>query len=341
MAGIEDVAKLAGVSTATVSRALTGKDHVSDKSKAKVLQAAKELGYVASSSAYTLATGRTRNIGVVLPYVDRWFFSAMLEAIDTTFSEHGYDLTLYNLSGGEKHRERIFSDFLLRKRVDAVLTVAVALSDSEIEYLNRVKKPILVIGGIINGVHSRRVNDSTAAQLATNHLISLGHKKIANISGLPQSDLEFDQPNIRRQGYLEAIAEAGIEPPLEHWLAQADYTLEGAYHAAKQILGNPKDAPTAIFCNSDEMGFGAILAARDLGLRVPDDVSIIGFDNHDNAEFFGLTTVDQRVREQGRAAALSMVEILAEQHPDEVNFSDVVEWPVELKIRSSTARPRN
>lgn len=340
MAGIEDVAKLAGVSTATVSRALTGKAHVSAKTRALVNAAAKELDYVASSSAYTLATGRNRNVGVVLPYIDRWYFSAILEAIDTTFAAHGYDLTIYNLSGGRSHRDSIFSDFLLRKRVDGVLTVAVALSESELESLSRVKKPILVVGGVIPGTRSMTIDDAGAAKLATNHLISLGHKKIGNITGMPASDLEFNQPNVRHEGYLSALAEAGLEAA-PHWQAQADYTLEGAYHAAKQILGSPKGAPTAIFCNSDEMGFGAILAAKDLGLRVPDDVSIIGFDNHDNSEFFGLTTVDQKTREQGVHAAKLLLDVLANSDASGVvNIDAAIEWPTELKIRSSTSRPK-
>ena len=105
MAGIEDVAKLAGVSTATVSRALSGKNHVSAKAQAKVLAAANELGYTASHSAYTLATGRNRNVGVVMPYLDRWFFSAILEETDSKLIDNGYDLTLYNLSGGQHQRE--------------------------------------------------------------------------------------------------------------------------------------------------------------------------------------------------------------------------------------------
>ena len=153
--------------------------------------------------------------------------------------------------------------------------------------------------------------------------------------------MEFNQPNVRHEGYLEALAEAGLEAA-SHWQAQADYTLEGAYHAAKQILGNPKGAPTALFCNSDEMGFGAILAAKDLGLRVPDDVSIIGFDNHDNSEFFGLTTVDQKTREQGVQAAKVLLDALAHSTGDQaINVDAAIEWPTELKIRSSTSRPRN
>jgi DNA-binding LacI/PurR family transcriptional regulator len=106
------------------------------------------------------------------------------------------------------------------------------------------------------------------------------------------------------------------------------------------MLGDPKNSPTAIFCNSDEMGFGAIMAARDLGLRVPQDVSVIGIDNHDMSEFFGLTTLDQRVREQGSYATKILLELLVDPTLEShVNVEEETDWPVELIIRSSTARP--
>jgi len=339
MAGIEDVAKLAGVSTATVSRALSGKDVVSEKSKAKVEAAALELGYIASHSAYTLATGRNRNIGVVMPYVDRWFFSASLEAIESKLIEHGYDLTLYNLSGGNDQRTKIFKDFLLRKRVDAVLTVAVRPNEAELEQLNKMKKPIIAIGGQVHGARSLAMNDHDAGKLATEHLLSLGHTRVANISGIEDDDLEFHQANKRREGYIEAMHEAGLETR-KSWLGETNYTSAGAYQITKQMLGDPKNAPTAIFCNSDEMGFGAIMAAQDLGLRVPQDISVIGIDNHDMSELFGLTTIDQHVREQGTEATQMLLELLSDPALEtHVNVEEDVEWKVDLLIRSSTARP--
>ena len=339
MASIEDVARLAGVSTATVSRALSGKDVVSDKARAKVESAALQLGYVASHSAYTLATGRNRNVGVVLPYVDRWFFSTALEAIESTLIENGYDLTLYNLSGGEDQRSKIFTEFLLRKRVDAVLTVAVHPTETELEQLNKMKKPIIAIGGQVTGARSLAMDDHYAGKLATEHLLSLGHTRVANIAGFMGSDREFNQANKRREGYLDAMKDAGLETR-DAWLGLADYTMPDAYRIAKQMLGNPKNAPTAIFCNSDEMGFGAIMAAKDLGLRVPEDVSVIGVDNHDMAEFFKLTTIDQRVREQGRLAAETLLSVLADPELEtHINIDSQLVWPVELIIRGSTARP--
>ena len=339
MVGIEDVARLAGVSTATVSRALSGKDHVSERARDKVKRAAAELGYVASSSAYTLATGRHRNIGVVLPFVDRWFFSVALEAVETVLIERGYDLTLYNLGDSESQRSKIFNDFLLRKRVDGVLCIAVKPLESELEALNRTGKPVVGIGGPIKGIRTLAINDYNAAYLATEHLIGLGHTRIANIGGLPPTEMHFMQPSLRHEGYEQALVDAGLQVR-PTWFVPADFTISGAYHAAKQVLGDPRNSPTAIVCASDEMGFGAIMAAKDLGLRVPEDVSIIGMDNHDMSEFFGLTTINQDVRGQGRHAAETLLSVLeAADEGVPTNVEQSTEWGVELLIRSSTARP--
>jgi DNA-binding LacI/PurR family transcriptional regulator len=338
MVGIEDVAELAGVSTATVSRALRGKDHVSSKAREKVEAAAKKLGYVASSSASTLATGRTMNIGVVLPWIDRWFFSVILESIESALIEHGYDLTLYNLSGGEEQRKRIFNELLLRKRVDGVLAVDVNPNQHELDNLNRMKKPIVGIGGPIKGARSIGINDAAAAKLAVDHLIGLGHTRIGMIGGVPHVDREFGHPDLRYNGYADAMQAAGLKIS-ENWIGQADFTIEGAYHAAKQLLGVPHDRPSAIFCASDEMGFGTIMAAKDLGLEVPRDVSIIGIDDHTMSPFFDLSTVTQRTREQGKEAVRVLLEILAEPDVEKHNnIDDARDWPVHLVVRGSTAK---
>jgi DNA-binding LacI/PurR family transcriptional regulator len=339
MAGIFDVAKLAGVSTATVSRALAGKDHVSAKAKAKVEAAAAELGYVASASAYTMATGRARNIGVVLPHVDRWFFSTCLLGAENILIEHGYDLTFYNLGSKPENRDRIFSEFLLRKRVDAVLTIAVRLSQEELRNLNRMKKPFIGIGGPIVGARSVSMDDFAAGKLATEHLIALGHTKIGNIGGIGGFDAEFNQPLLRRTGYQAAMDAANLEIK-KSWIAETTFSIDHGYKVAKQMLGDPRNAPTAIFCSADEIAFGAIMAAKDLGLRVPEDVSIIGIDNHEMSEFFGLTTISQDVKGQGEAAAKMLIDILnGPDLGDAVNIEKQYDWPIELTVRSSTARP--
>lgn len=337
MASIEEVAKLAGVSTATVSRALSGRGHVSPASRAKVEKAAGQLGYVVSSNASSLASGRTLNIGVVVPFLNRWFFSSVLEGAQQALLRHGYDLTLYNLSGDGQERASVFEHFLMRQRVDAVIAVSLELTPPEVTRLHELGKPLVGVGGPIPGVHTLAIDDGAIAKLATEHLISLGHTRIAHIGGSSEFDLDFHLPSHRRIGYESALTEAGltVDPRL---FAAADFMVPGGYTAAKQLLGNPRGRPTAIFAASDEMAFGSILAARDLGLSVPGDVSIVGIDDHDLAEFFGLTTVAQFPRVQGeRAVDVLMNEL--EPGRGEVPAPTATPLPYELRVRSSTARP--
>ena len=338
MVGIVEVAQRAGVSIATVSRALNGKSHVSPRARERVLKAARELGYVASSSAYTLATGRSKNIGVVMPFASTWFFSTVLEGIANTLVSRGYDLTLYNLSGGLGHRKRVFEDLVLRKRVDGVLTVALKVSEDELKRLTDLNKPIVGIGGPIPGARSISIDDEGAGRLATQHLISLGHTKIGMISGSPANEMDFHQPYLRKTGYHEALLDTNLDF-VPQWMAEADFTVAGGYQAAKQMLGDPRNAPTAIFCASDEMGYGAIQAARDLGLRVPQDISVIGLDGHPLGTFYGLSTIDQKPLEQGEYGANWIMDILElgdAKRPE--NTRELISWPTELTVRSSTAR---
>lgn len=335
MAGIEEVAKLAGVSTATVSRALSGRGHVSAAAKEKVEQAAATLGYVVSSNASSLASGRTRNVGVVIPFLNRWFFSSVLEGAQQALLRRGYDLTLYNLSGDGAERRSVFEHFLLRKRVDAVIAVSLELTEPEVRRLHELGKPLVGVGGPIPGVRTLTIDDTAVARLATEHLLGLGHRRIAHIGGDLEFDVDFHLPTNRRLGYEAALRDAGIEPD-PRLFAPADFTIRGGYHAAKQLLGAPHDRPSAVFAASDEMAVGTILAARDLGLQVPRDVSVVGIDDHDLAEFFGLSTVAQFPRGQGERA----VEVLMEQlEPGARPEPAEIPLPYELRVRSSTARP--
>ncbi len=336
MAGIEEVAKLAGVSTATVSRALSGRGPVSDATKQRVVAAAAELGYVVSSNASSLASGRMRNIGVVIPFLNRWFFSSVLEGAQHALLRNGYDLTLYNLSGEGAERTSVFEHFLLRQRVDAVIAVSLELTEAEVARLHAMDKPLVGVGGPIPGVRTLTIDDVAISRLATEHLLALGHTRIAHIGGTHEFDLDFHLPTNRRLGYEAALVDAGyaVDPSL---FAPADFSIQGGYHAAKQLLGVPRDRPTAIFAASDEMAMGSILAARDLGLSVPGDVSIAGIDDHDLSEFFGLTTVAQFPRRQGERAVDILLEQL--QPTDAPPERADTRLPYELIVRSSTARP--
>jgi LacI family transcriptional regulator, repressor for deo operon, udp, cdd, tsx, nupC, and nupG len=335
VAGINEVAELAGVSTATVSRALSGNGHVSEATKARVLRAAEELGYVVSSSASSLATGRTKNVGVVTPVLNKWFYSSVLQGAESELLKNGYDLTLYNLGGGAEERKSVFEHFLLRKRVDAVIAIALELTAAETTRLLDMKKPIVGIGGPLPGVRTLSIDDVAVARLATDHLLSLGHTMIGHIGGNKEYEKDFHLPTSRRVGHEAALEAAGI--PVDPELFQtADFTMAGGNLAARQLLGNPRKRPTAVFAASDEMAIGTILAARDLGLEVPEDISVIGIDDHYLAEFFGLTTVAQFPELQGRLA----VEVLMDQLLPGQRATGTLNTslPYELIVRSSTAR---
>jgi LacI family transcriptional regulator, repressor for deo operon, udp, cdd, tsx, nupC, and nupG len=334
MPGIDEVARLAGVSAATVSRALSGRGSVSPATRERVSEAATELGYVVSSNASSLASGRTRNVGIVVPFLNRWFYTAVLEGAQSALLSHGYDLTLYNLRG-DAERRSVFEDFLLRKRVDAVIAVSLELTSEEVARLLNLKKPIVGVGGPLPGIRTLSVDDVAISRLATEHLISLGHRAIAHIGGDAEFEMDFHVPTNRRVGYEQALTAAGI--PLDPArYAPSNFSLEGGYHAAKQLLGDPRTRPTAVFAASDEMAFGTILAARDLGMRVPDDLSVVGVDNHAYAEFFGLTTIAQFPELQGRSA----VEVLMDELQPHTRTIDTLNTPLpfELMVRSTTAR---
>lgn len=336
MTGIKDVAERAGLSVATVSRALSGKGNVSPTSRERARAAAAELGFVLSYHASSLASGRTHNVGLVVPSVHRWFFSAVIEGASAALLEAGYDLTLYNIGENPAHRQSVFSDFLLRKRVDAVIAVSLELCEDEIEQLHAVHRPIVGIGGPLPGASTIRIDDSGIALKATNHLLGLGHTKIAHITGHEAYDQDFHLPGTRRSGFEKAMNDAGC-PVRPEWIVSADFTIEGAYAAARQLLASAPERPTAVFAASDEMAIGTILAARDFGLRIPDDLSVMGIDGHDLGNVLGLTTIDQDAKGQG---ALAVRTLLGAINNGLVLEPADTEHPTKLVVRTSTAVPK-
>ena len=334
MVSIDEVARLAGVSTATVSRALSGRGHVSDPTRARVDAAAASLGYVVSSSASSLASGRTRNIGVLVPFLDRWFFSTVLSGIATALMRRGFDITLYHLTADREQRRQVFETFLRRQRVDGVIAISIELDEEETDRLLELGRPVIAIGGPNSRLPTLTVDDAAVARLATGHLLSLGHRDIAHIGASPEFDIDFHIPTHRRQGFTQALTEAGV-PARPALYEPADFTIEGGFRAAKQLLGTPGIRPTAIFAASDEMAIGALLASRELGYRVPEDLSVVGIDGHELGDFFRLTTVDQFPLGQGERAADA---ILAELESPGI-LHEPGRLPYELIVRGSTARP--
>lgn len=336
MTSIKDVARSVGVSTATVSRALRGLPRVSEETRTRVLHAAAELHYVASPSAAGLATGQTRAVGVVVPLVTRWFFGEVVQGADAPLRDAGYDLLLYNLGGDRETRRRVFSTHLSRKRVDAVLVLSLTPTDEELAWLARLDRPVAAVGATVPGWSSVRIDDEATAGIAMAHLFALGHRRIGYIGGSLEDQLDFAAPFDRLLGYRRSMAEAGL-PVLPQWEIVGDFTVRGGLAAMRALLAaDPR--PTAVFAASDEMAVGAVHAARQAGLRVPQDVSVIGIDDHEMAEFFELSTVAQPVHDQGRLAAELLLEhlVAGAEHPV---APTVVTVPTRLVVRRTTGAP--
>ncbi|MHC6593810.1 LacI family DNA-binding transcriptional regulator [Arthrobacter sp. C152] len=331
---IEDVAAAAGVSTATVSRAVRGLPRVSPATREKILEVAGNLGYVASSSASGLATGRTRTVGVLAPYVDRWFFFKAIEGVDRELHKRGYNLSLFNLGGQRGARERLFSKTMVYKQIDALLVLCMSLTYEEIEDLQRIDIPLIIVGGPVEDCPSIGIDDYAAAAEATSHLIGLGHRKVALLHGQDDSDLNFTVPRLRVEGFEETMAKAGATMPPE-WDIFGNFTVGSGQEGFDTLWSKPGPKPTAILCASDEMAIGAMLQARRRGVRVPEELSIIGIDNHEFSEAMGLTTVAQDPVEQGQQGTRMLLDELAGSH----GAVQTMVAPHHLIVRESTAPP--
>jgi len=294
-AGIEDVARAAGVSTATVSRALRGLPNVNAATRQRVREAADRLGYVASPSAASLASGRTRAIGLISPLVRRWFFANVIEGAERTLRASGFDVLLYTFEAGRPGERRRLDPEVLRRRVDGILVVGLPLSGDEMDALRALGQPLVCIGWGGFGQVTVRLDDRGTARAATRHLLALGHRRIAHITGAPDDVAPWSPPVERAAGWREAMLAAGLEPS-EDLEAHGHFDLEGGKVATRELLERAPDV-TAIFAASDEMAMGAVLALREAGRRVPQDVSVIGVDGHDLGELVGLTTMAQQADE--------------------------------------------
>jgi LacI family transcriptional regulator, repressor for deo operon, udp, cdd, tsx, nupC, and nupG len=334
---IDDVARLAGVSTATVSRALRGLPTVSQATRDRVLAAATQLGYAASPSASRLAGGKTGAVAVVVPRITRWFFATVVEAAEEALHQGGYDLLLHNLGGSETERQRLLHTAALHKRVDALMLVATPLQGADFDAVTSLALPGVTVssGTGVPGWPSIRIDDVDAARTATSHLIECGHRRIAHISGDPADELAFTTHIDRRRGYRDALAAAGISPdPMLD--VEEEFTIAGGERAVAELLRRGT-LPTAIFAACDEIAMGAMGALRQAGLKVPEDISVIGIDDHDLAGVVGLTTVAQPAADQGRLAANILLGPLT---GGEYQGEETVILPTQLIVRESTASPR-
>lgn len=333
MSGIADVARRAGVSKSTASRALTGSGYVSAETRQRVRAAADALGYVPSTHAVSLATGKTRTIGVIVPHVTRWYFGEVVDGIQSALIWHDLDCALFSAEPGSAHRQRMFDTYLGRRRFDGLITVGIEPSARELERIAALGKPLVTIGSYDAGTSAVSIDDFDAAHRATEHLIGLGHTNIAFVGGAPENHEHSFGDTRRILGYRAAMAKSGLAEHARH--VPCDVDMPDGYATAVDFLSSSRVRPTAIVAVCDEVAIGVIIAARRQGVGVPNDLSVIGIDDHAHAEMFSLTTLHQNPREQGETAVELLNRLIAEPSspPERV-------WaPATMIIRNSTAAP--
>ncbi|MBA2389473.1 MAG: LacI family DNA-binding transcriptional regulator [Geodermatophilaceae bacterium] len=331
-ASIFDVADRAGVSPSTVSRALRGLPNVAPATRERVARAAHELFYVASPAASGLASGRTTTVGIVVPFLSRWFFMRVVQGAEEVIRAAGYDVLLHNL-GDAAGRERFFDRLPLNRKVDGIVLVDVTVQPHEQARLQALGVPVTVVGGDALGVGAVGIDDAAGVRMAVRHLVHLGHRDIGMLGGDAATGLNFAVPGRRRTTFLGAIAEAGLVTKPE-WVVSSDWGIEGGARATERLLSSRR-VPTALFAESDEVAFGALRTLRLAGLDVPRRMSVIGFDDHEMASVVNLTTVAQPVDAQGAAAARLLIHAML-GHADP--FARLA-LPTQLVIRGSTAPP--
>jgi DNA-binding LacI/PurR family transcriptional regulator len=327
-----DVARAAGVSIGTVSRALRDAPGVSEPNRLRIKSLAEELSYVVSPEASRLSRGSTGRVLVVAPTLNRWFYSTMLAGIERVLREAALDVLIYHVEGAAD-RHAFFAKLPARRKVDAVVVIAFPVTDDDVRRLELMGVAVVGAGGRLGGHPNVGIDDEAAAAKAVAHLTALGHRRIAMIRTQDPEGYVWPADTSRARGYRRALAEAGISAD-DAWVVTVPWGVAGGARAMEELL-QWSEPPTAVFAHSDEVAIGALQTLRRADIPVPEHMSIVGVDNHPLAEPVDLTTVHQPVEEQGQVAGRLVLSLLHGGVP----ASPHVMLPTSLIVRGSTAPP--
>jgi len=325
---IFDVAREAGVSYATVSRVINNKDHVKPDKRERVRRAMARLGYVVNQQARSLAGGKSQVVGLLVPGLDTSYIGEIVRGIDAELASVSYDLMLYT-THDRKTRESTYAAMITQGLADGLLLILPRDPGAYLEALRRRAFPYVLIDhqGIDESGPSVGATNRSGGYAATRYLIELGHRRIGLITGSIDLGCSID----RLAGYRDALAECGIafDPAL---VRQGEFAQPDGYRGARELLDLP-ERPTAIFASNDVMAFGVMDAVREAGLRIPADVSIIGFDDIPQASHVrpNLTTIRQPLGQMGRTATRMLLQQIASPATEPAR----IELSTELIVRDS------
>jgi len=329
---IKDVAALAGVSFTTVSHVLNDTRPVSADARRRVLAAVEEIGYLPSAVARSLRKSETKIIGVLVPNVQNPFFAELVCGVEECCRLAGYSVFLCN-SDNDPKRQQQYMRTLLEKRIDGLLLASAGDAASLAKIFKLASVPAVTVDRLVPGARADRVSvhNQAGAHAAVAHLLELGHRHIGCISG----PAEFEVAIERVEGWRQALLERGITPQ-EGWLVESDFSSAGGYEAVRALLRKHPEI-TAVFAGNDMMAMGGLRAAAELGRKVPEQLSIVGFDDIELSSFVypALTTVGCSIKELGREAARVLLDRI--DNPG-APLKDVLLTP-RLVVRESSAAP--
>lgn len=332
---IRDIARIAGVSPGTVSRAINDSPLVNPETRQKILRVVKALNYAPNRMAQRLATGKTLTLAVIVPFFTSPSVTERLKGVVNTLAKSRYDLLIHNIEDPEQ-RANCFRTIPRHDRVDGVLVISISPTDEEVPLLAEASVPIVLIDAhhpALTMLHQITVDDVAGGRVVTEYLIGLGHTRIGFVGDPADNPFNFTSSRDRARGYRQALEAAGI-PYRPEYYAEGPHGRRYARECALRMLSLPK-RPTAIFAASDVQAVGVLEAARELGLRVPQDLSVVGYDDVEIAEILGLTTMRQRLFESGRRGVELLLKTL--ENPETEPIHEVL--PTELVVRETTGPP--
>ncbi|MEX1093581.1 MAG: LacI family DNA-binding transcriptional regulator [Acidimicrobiia bacterium] len=309
VATIRDVAEAAGVSIATVSRALRGLPSVAPSTRSRVEEVARRLSYVPDPYASRLSSSQGHTILVAVPLPGQWYYAQVVEGVEAVASEQGFDLQLHVVADDWQRRRFIDEVLPQQKRIDGAILVDVPLSAGDAGLLVKRGNLLIAVGQHVDDVVSIRIDNRTAAHQATMHLTEAGHIRIGLLGGMPDGRSHLSIPGEREEGFKKALEDAGVELD-ESIVVNGNFSIDGGAEAARELLGLGKP-PTAVFALSDEMAVGVMQTARQMKVAIPGALSLVGFDDHEFSSAIGLTTVRQPVVEMGSLAAQALLDAIA------------------------------
>lgn len=333
-ATIRDVANRAGVGLGTVSRVINDSPLVSEATRERVNQVIQDLNYVPNPTARRLSLRKTLTIAAIAPFFTRPSFIERLRGIENSLAESEYDLIIYNVETVER-RESLIREIPRRERVDGVIIIALSPRDEDIPFLSQADVPVVLVDTnhpSLTMMNRVVVDDVEGGIIATQHLVDLGHRRIGYISDPLENPFNFTSSLFRFRGYLQALNEAEI-PFRNDYHGQGEHGRYEAHRLALKMLTLP-ERPTAIFAASDTQAMGVMEAARDLNMHIPSDLSVIGYDDIEVAEYLGITTIRQLLFESGQRG----VDLLLRALENPSMEPECVKLPTELIVRQTTAQ---